>query len=45
MMPIAETVAEHREKLEKWAESDLPLADDMAALLEEADDAPEAISP
>lgn len=36
-MSWLESVEENRETIEKWAESDLPLADDMAQLLEEAD--------
>lgn len=31
---LAESVEEHRETLEKWAETDLPLADDVSDLLE-----------
>lgn len=34
---LAESVTEHRDALEAWADSDLPLADDVAALLKEVD--------
>jgi hypothetical protein len=32
-----ESVEEHRETLESWANSDLPLTNEMQALLEEAE--------
>lgn len=32
-----ESVDEHRDAIESWAESDLPLAGDMAELLEKAE--------
>lgn len=32
-----ESVIEHRETIEAWAESDLPLAEEMSALLEEVE--------
>lgn len=32
-----ESVEQHREAIESWADSDLPLADEMDALLQEAE--------
>jgi len=37
MTPPAESVDEFRDELEAWAASDLPLADEVAALLNEVD--------
>lgn len=37
MTALADSVDEHRDTLEAWARSDLPLADDVAALLDEVD--------
>lgn len=33
---MADSVADNRDAIEAWAESDLPLAEDMKALLETA---------
>lgn len=39
MSGLARAVADHRDELEAWAASDLPLAEDVAALLDEIDTA------
>lgn len=35
--PLSEAVTEHRDSIEAWAASDLPLAEEMAELLAESD--------